>query len=135
LKEAKKLGPIFSNRSTVGTLAVSRLLLASTFTLLFSLAIPAFAGAAGWVLIGPPRDKNGDYIRNVPVNGSWTQLAAFDTAAQCEDQRMTEINTYKEWFKLPEGKTKTELSQLWTQQFLLRCMPYDLWWKAQQPAR
>jgi hypothetical protein len=37
--------------------------------------------------------------------------------------------------KLPEGKTKTELSQLWTQQFLLRCMPYDLWWKAQQPAR
>jgi len=28
------------------------------------LATPSFAEAAGWVLIAPPRDKNGDYIRN-----------------------------------------------------------------------
>ncbi len=84
------------------------------------LSIPALAGAAGWVLVAPPRDEKGNYLRNVPVNGSWTQLAAFDTAAQCEEQRRVEIDIYKPDFRL------------WRQEFLIRCMPYDLWWKAQQ---
>jgi len=52
-----------------------------------------FADAAGWVLIAVPRDRDGDYIRNVPVNGSRTQVAAFDNAAQCEEQRIVKINS------------------------------------------
>jgi hypothetical protein len=100
-----------------------------------SSAVPTFAEAAGWVLIAPPRDKNGDYVRNVPVNGWWTQLAAFDNAAQCEDQRMVEIKTYEGWFGLPNGETKEKLRRVWIDEHLLRCMPYDLWWRAQQPPR
>ena len=53
----------------------------------------SFAEAAGWVLIALPRDRNGDYIRNVPINGSWTQVAAFDNAAQCGEQRLMKINS------------------------------------------
>lgn len=84
------------------------------------LIIPTIAEAAGWVLIAPPRDENGNYRQNVPVNGSWTQITAFDTPAACEEQRKIEIDTYMRDFRL------------WRQEFLIRCMPYDLWWKAQQ---
>ena len=97
------------------------------------LTSPAFCEAAGWALVAPPQDKNGYYVQNVAVDNSWTQLAAFDTAAQCEDQRTVEINTYKDWSKLPEGETKTKVMRLWANRFLVRCMPYDFWFKAQQP--
>ena len=80
--------------------------------------IPTFVEAAGWVLIAPPRDEKGNYLKNIPVNGLWKQLAAFDTAAQCEEQRMAEIKIYEGNF------------DLWYQEFMIRCMPYDLWWKA-----
>jgi len=113
---------------------MTRLLLACTL-LLSVLATPNFAEAAGWVLIAPPRDKNGDYIRNVPVNGSWTQIAAFDNAAQCEEQRTVEIKTWEDWTKITDGEVKEKARQRWLNEFLLRCMPYDLWWRAQQPAR
>lgn len=104
--------------------------------LLFSLLpVSIFAEAAGWVLIAPPRDKSGNYIRTVPVSRSWTQVGAFDSAAECEAQRKVELETFGGWFGLPDGKTKEEASQEWRDQFLLRCMPYDLWWRAQQPAR
>jgi len=100
--------------------------------ILILLLAPAVADAAGWVLIGPPRHQNGHRMRNVPVNRTWTQIAAFDSAAQCEDQRMVEIATYKDWFEQPEGQSKDWLRQMWTNEHLLRGMPYDLWWKAQQ---
>jgi hypothetical protein len=99
--------------------------------LLFALlATPFFAEAAGWVLIAPPKDKNGDYVRNAPVNDSWTQIAAFDNAAQCEEQRMAEINSWRR-----QLETAPFLKQRWLDEFLIRCMPYDLWWRAQQPPR
>jgi hypothetical protein len=97
------------------------------------LIVPAFAKAAGWVLIAPPRDANGQYIQNAPVSGSWTQVAAFDNAAQCEQQRMTEIETWERRYGKAEGKLKEWLFQTWKNEFLIRCMPYELWWKAQQP--
>jgi len=98
------------------------------------LATPSFAEAAAWVLIAPPRDKNGDYIRNGPVNGSWTQIAAFDNAAQCEQQRDVEIDTWKHWIGMPEGEMKRWFQKTHSNEFLIRCMPYDLWWRAQQPS-
>jgi hypothetical protein len=98
-----------------------------------SLAAPIFAEAAGWVLIQPPRDNNGDVVRDVPVNGSWRQMAAFDDAAQCEGRRWEEIKGWELlWKEHPEWQW---LEREWIEAFLLRCMPYDLWWRAQQPPR
>jgi hypothetical protein len=60
---------------------------------------------------------HGDYIRNVPVNGSWTQVAAFDDAAQCEEQRMVEINSWKDWIGMPDGEVKSRLEKNYHNEF------------------
>jgi hypothetical protein len=113
---------------------VGLLLLATVFYT--SLAVPTFAEAAGWVLIAPPRQRNGDYVQNVPVNGWWMQLAAFDNAAQCEQQRMVEINSWRGHMDgTADGEHKEWLNRRWMDAFLLRCVPYDFWWRAQQPSR
>jgi hypothetical protein len=101
--------------------------------LLGLLGIPAFAGAAGCALIAPPLNGKGNYLRNVPVNGSWAQIAAFDTAAQCEAQRTIEIKSWEgQMDKAPDGENKEWLKQRWLNAFGIRCMPYVLWWTAQQ---
>jgi hypothetical protein len=110
-----------------------RLLLATV--LYASLALPTFAEAAGWVLIIPPLDKNGNNIRNAPVS-SWGQWAAFDNAAQCEQHRMANINGWKSWMESEaSADVKEFVRQQWINSFAVRCMPYDLWWRAQEPAR
>jgi hypothetical protein len=102
--------------------------------LLLLLSIPGVADAAGWVLVHPPRDEKGNYLPNVSINRYWTQLAAFDTAAQCEAQRMVEINFWAGHMeKAADRENKEWLKQRWRNEFLIRCMPYDLWWKSQQP--
>jgi hypothetical protein len=35
--------------------------------------------------------------------------------------------------KAPDRENKEWLKQRWRNEFLIRCMPYDLWWKSQQP--
>ena len=110
-----------------------RLLLA--MVLYASLALPTFAEAAGWVLIFPPLDKNGTPIPDAPVS-SWGQWAAFDSAAQCEQHRIANING---WESMSREDSRADLKELhkkaWREAFLWRCMPYDLWWRAQQAHR
>jgi len=62
---------------------------------------------------------------------SFLSITAFANAAQCEEQRMAEIKTWKR-DGIPKGANKDWLYQRWRQEFLIRCMPYDLWWKTQQ---
>jgi hypothetical protein len=112
---------------------VRLLLLATVFYA--SLAAPTFAEAAGWVLIRPPLDENRNPIPNAPVS-SWGQMAAFDSAAQCEGHRMAEINGWESLSReYSRADLKEWLRQQWKDAFLLRCMPYDLWWRAQQARR
>jgi hypothetical protein len=113
---------------------LARLLLLGT--VLYASWVPTFAEAAGWVLIIPPLDKNGNLIRNAPVS-SWGQWAAFDNAAQCEQHRMANINDWQSWMEDPKTDLKLRefLRQQWINSFSIRCMPYDLWWRAQEPAR
>jgi hypothetical protein len=108
-------------------------LLRTVAFLLLVLGIPGLARAAGWVLIAPPHDEKGIYFRNIPVNGSWRQLAAFDTAAQCEAQRMVEIRFWQDRVShAPDADSKKWAEPRLYQEYLIRCMPFDLWWKAQQ---
>jgi hypothetical protein len=102
--------------------------------LLAFLAEPISAQAAGWVLIAPPADINGDYFRNAPVSGLWSQLAAFDNPAQCKEQRMEEIKFWENhMIRTSNGVEKQWLRHRWTDEFFLRCMPYDLWQRAERP--
>jgi hypothetical protein len=118
-----------------------KLALIAIFLLPF--ATPSLAEAAGWVLIAPPRDAEDFYIRDAPVSALWKQVAAFDNAAQCEEQRMVEIDFWSKQYwdiqrEMPDSDPKgykRDLFRRWQDEFLLRCMPYDLWWRAQQPAR
>ena len=88
----------------------------------------ASAQAAEWVLIAPPADINGDYFRNAPVSAVWSQLAAFDDAAQCKEQRMNEIKFWEGYMvRASDGVRQQWLGQRWTDEFFLRCMLYDLW--------
>jgi hypothetical protein len=94
---------------------IVRVLLATV--LYASLAVPIFAEAAGWVLIRPPLDENGNLIRNAPVN-SWGQASAFDSATQCEQQRMAEINGWKSWLDDPQADLKGWLREFVRQQWM-----------------
>ena len=86
------------------------------------------AQAAEWVLIAPPADINGDYFRSAPISGLWSQLAAFDDADQCKEHRMQEIKFWEGYMvRASDGLQQQWLRQRWTDEFFLRCMPYDLW--------
>jgi hypothetical protein len=111
----------------------------SLLLLLAILVVPAPAISAGWVLVAPPRDEKGRYLRDAPVGSTWTQVSAFDSATQCEVQREVEINFWRDRFQeMPNteeyASSKRDFFQRWQDEFLIRCMPYDLWWKTQQQA-
>ncbi len=94
--------------------------------LIAALLVPDAAWAEAWVFIVPPRvntDKGRVTDTKAPI-GQWQQLGAFDTARECEatKSRAAEVigKGSPDWYSWYNAG---------------RCMPYDLWWKTQQPSR
>ena len=45
-------------------------------------------------------------------------------AATDEDKQL------KDWIEMPDGEVKRRLEKNYHNEFLIRFMPYDLWWRA-----
>jgi len=45
-------------------------------------------------------------------------------AATGEDKQL------KDWIEMPDGEVKRRLEKNYHNEFLIRFMPYDLWWRA-----
>lgn len=96
--------------------------------MLMLVASPAWAGE--WVLIAPRvgQDGNRIFLRLTDPVSKWEQIYAFDSASVCEEVRAKMMDAAKR-----QAKDNSDLDLM--SAATSRCMPYNLWWQAQQPTR
>jgi len=94
--------------------------------LIVALILPGTAWAEAWVLLLPPRvnTKEGRVTdTNAPIK-QWAEQSSYDTARECQAAKRQAAESARgsslDWY-------------FWFDS--ARCVPYDLWWKAQEPAR
>ena len=100
--------------------------------LIAALLVPGVAWAEGWVMICPRFFQVGEMLilDDNPAT-KWEQFVATDSALQCENAKVQIISRAQELFQ--GSKEQRDFHK--ERSRLCQCMPYDLWWKSQQPSR
>ncbi len=96
-----------------------------------ALLVPAVAWADAWVLVCPPPGDPPD--TEAPIV-KWKQHSAYDSAAACEGKRVSLAETIAN-SPADTEETRTARANNIAYALACRCMPYELWWRTQQPSR